>query len=135
DAGGGVRNDQSTLILNNCAVLYSAVGNGFSGMQGVGGGVYNDKGTLEINDSSISGNFAVALCGGIYNSVNGTLKIRDSVVSGNSVRIQFSNPPQFVGRCGGIYNEGTAEVTNCTIDHNTGGQNGGGIENRGSLSI
>ncbi len=135
DAGGGVRNDQSALTLNNCAVVNSAVGNSFSGMQGIGGGVYNDNGTLEINDSSISGNFAVALCGGVYNTPGGTLRIRDSVVSGNGVRVQFMNPPQFVGRCGGIFNDGTAEVTNCTIDHNTGGQDGGGIENRGSLSI
>jgi hypothetical protein len=40
-----------------------------------------------------------------------------------------------VGRCGGIFNDGTAEVTNSTIDHNVGGQQGGGIDSQGSLTI
>jgi hypothetical protein len=135
DAGGGVRNDQSALTLNNCAVVNSSVGDRLSGTQGVGGGIHNNNGTLEINDSSISGNFAAALCGGIYNTVSGTLRIRDSVVSGNGVRLQLMEPPQFAGRCGGIFNAGTAEVTNCTIDHNNGGFRGGGIDNEGSLTI
>jgi hypothetical protein len=133
DAGGGVRNDQSALTLNNCYVIYCAVGS--YGTGGTGGGVYNNNGTLEINDSTIGGNFADAFCGGIYNTAGGTLKIRDSVVSGNYVTVQFSNPPQFVGSCGGIFNAGTAEVTNCTISQNTGGQGGGGISNQGSLTI
>jgi hypothetical protein len=133
DTGGGVNNDQSALTLNNCTVFGCAAGS--YGTGGTGGGIYNNNGTLEINDSSISDNFADALCGGIYNTAGGTLRIRDSIVSGNGVTVQFSNPPQFVGRCGGIFNAGTAEVTNCAIDHNTGGGDGGGIENRGSLSI
>ena len=133
DRGGGVRNDQSTLTLNNCAVFSCRVGS--YGTGGTGGGIYNDNGTLEINDSSISGNFADAFCGGIYNTAGGTLKIRDSVVSYNYVTVQYSNPPQVVGSVGGIFNGGTAEVTNCTIEGNTGGQRGGGIENQGSLTI
>jgi hypothetical protein len=133
DRGGGVRNDQSALTLNNCYVFSCRVGS--YGTGGTGGGVYNDNGTLEINDSSIGGNFADAFCGGIYNTAGGTLKIRDSVVSGNGVTVQFSNPPQFVGSVGGIFNAGTAEVTNCTISQNTGGQQGGGISNQGSLTL
>jgi hypothetical protein len=133
DRGGGVRNDQSALTLNNCHVFSCRVGS--YGTGGTGGGIYNDNGTLEINDSSIGGNFADAFCGGIYNTAGGTLKIRDSVVSGNGVTVQFSNPPQFVGSVGGIFNAGTAEVTNCTISQNTGGQQGGGISNQGSLTL
>jgi hypothetical protein len=135
DAGGGIRNDQSTLTLNNCTVFNSRVGSSDSGGSGTGGGIYNDNGTLEINDSAIRFNFATALCGGIYNTAGGTLRIRNSVVSDNSVRVQFMNPPQFVGRVGGIFNAGTAEVTNCTVAQNTGGQSGGGISNGGSLTI
>jgi hypothetical protein len=133
DTGGGVHNDQSALTLNNCAVFSCAAGS--YGTGGTGGGIYNNNGTLEINDSSISGNFADALCGGIYNTAGGTLRIRDSIVSGNGVTVQFSNPPQVVGSVGGILNAGTAEVTNCTIDRNNGGGGGGGISNTGSLTI
>jgi hypothetical protein len=132
DAGAGVRNDQSTLTLNNCAVLNSRVSSS-SSPHGECGGIYNDDGTLEINSSSINNNFAQSFCGGICNSSVGTLKIRDSVVSGNSVMVQFMNPPQFVGNVGGIFNAGTAEITNCTVDQNTGGQHGGGIYNQGLL--
>jgi hypothetical protein len=135
EGGGGIRNDQSTLTLNNCAVLNCFIAS-YYGTSGTGGGVYNDNGTLEINDSTISNNFAQASCGGIYNTAGGTLTIRDSVVSGNSVRVQYWVSPYFVGSGpGGIFNAGTAEVTNCTVDHNSGGQQGGGIGNQGSMTI
>jgi hypothetical protein len=133
DTGGGVHNDQSALTLNNCAVFGCAAGS--YGTGGTGGGIYNNNGTLEINDSLISGNFADALCGGIYNTAGGTLRIRDSVVRYNYVTVQFSNPPQVIGSVGGIFNAGTAEVTNCTIDRNNGGGASGGISNGGSLTI
>jgi hypothetical protein len=133
DVGGGIRNDQSALTLNNCAVFNCAAGS--YGSHGQAGGISSDNGTLEINHSSITGNFADERCGGIYNTAGGKLTIRDSLVSGNRVTVQYSNPPQVVGICGGIRNAGTAEVTNCTIDSNIGGGAGGGIDNSGSLTI
>ena len=128
--GGGIYNDggNASLTLVNCTINGNRAG--ISG-GAAGGGIYNNNGTLEISNSSVSGNFVTALCGGIYNSIGGTLSIRSSVVDGNGVTVQ----PPFVGGCGGIFNAGTADVTNCTISHNTAGTQGGGIDNPGSLTI
>jgi hypothetical protein len=156
--GGGVRNDQATLTLNNCAVvsnsgfslgggIYNNGGNarltiancainnnqaGPSGGTG-GGGIYND-GVLEISDSTISGNTA-AFSAGIRNNPTGKLSIRNSVISFNFVP-DFSGPgPPLVGNVGGIYSAGTAEITTSTINNNRGGGGGGGIEASGPLTI
>jgi hypothetical protein len=79
DYGGGILNDQATLILTNCSVVDNIA---YSG----GGGIYsNDGGSVTIVNSIISGNHAA---GGKYpyggGVAGGSLTIINSTISGNS---------------------------------------------------
>lgn len=131
--GGGVFNEQATLILNNCDVS----GN-YSNLSA--GGIYNfgASARLTILNSRVVGNVASGIGqggggqgGGIYSIFGGTLTITNSVVSGNSVSNQPPNP----GSAGGIFSDGTAEIENSIISGNVGGARGGGIVNGGSMTV
>jgi hypothetical protein len=126
-SGGGVLNDQATLILRYCVVE----GN-YSAGQG-GGGICNSGGNaiLTVLNSTVAGNLNSGIAfgnggegGGISN--DGMLTLTDSTVSGNSVTAE----PPHLGRAGGIFSLGTLEITNSTISNNNGGLSGGGIYGR-----
>jgi CSLREA domain-containing protein len=83
-----------------------------------GGGIYN-QGTLTVSSTTISGNYANAHGGGIYNR-SGIVTVMDSTLSQNIAHQSG----------GGIYNYyGLLTVVNSTLSQNTADQNGGGIAN------
>ncbi len=89
-----------------------------------GGAIYINPGsTVTVANSTISGNSAGGIGGGIYNA--GTLTVTNSTLSGNSA---------LTAGGGGIENGGTLTVTNSTFSDNSG-TNGGGIFNGGTLTV
>jgi hypothetical protein len=137
--GGGIHNKSGALEILNSRVDGNAVASG--GGSACGGGIYNDTGTLKIVDSLVRDNFAFpgepdphhhsSGSGiGIYNDINGTLAIRNSAVSGNNTQAF-----PFTGYGGGIYNTGTAQITDSMISGNFPSIDGGGIYNTGAAEI
>lgn len=124
--GGGIFS-RGTLILVN-----STVSDNFSdGIEdpghdcGTGGGVFVQAGSATISSSTISGNTAQGLAGGIKISCSGQVTITNSTVSGNSCAT----------RGGGIDNNGVMVLVNSTIVHNSSQLGIPGIGNRGELYI
>lgn len=93
-----------------------------------GGGIYVQDGSLILIDSSVSNNRAIgAFAGGIYVHGTGRLTIDRSTIDGNE-----SN------RSGGIYNFGSATITNSTISGNSARSDrrgSGGIINVGTAHL
>ena len=123
-AGGGIANYNGTLTLTNCTVSGNTAE--------YGGGIYNCGGKLTMTNCTILGNTASSSGGGIYNNNRGTLTLTNCAVSGNA----------YVYTGGGICNDnGTLTLTNCAIFVNTqtyycqfdiiSNSTGGGISNRG----
>lgn len=118
-----------------------------------GGGIYN-TGTLILSGGTISSNRTALKGGGIYN--NGTLTINGGIVQGNTSSgvgrgiynaagkaMTFSsgsirNNTGGVEHGGGIYNDGTLDITGGTISGNTidiAEKNGAGVYNNGTMTI
>ena len=124
--GGGIRNDGSTLTVNNCVV-----GPNTSFLSG--GGIYNGSDArLTIINSVVSQNSITSTLspsgGGIDNA--GTLEIRNSTVSNNHVPLGGVLP----GAGGGIRSSGTMTITDSTVSGNFA-EVGAGIGNFGPLTI
>ncbi len=84
---------------------------------GAGGGIFN-TGTLTLINSTVSGNTASNIGGGIINGLSsGTLTIANSTVSDNTAG----------GFGGGISTSGMTALTNSTVSGNTASNSGGGI--------
>ena len=114
DDGGGIRNEDATLLLTDVTVSGNRTGS-----SGDGGGVFTDDGALTLVDSIISENFSDSDGGGIY-SQDGNLVVNSSTVIGN-----FSD-----GRGGGIYANGDlATLNDSSVSDNRTGRfgDGGGI--------
>ncbi len=120
DSGGGISNS-GTMTVADSTISGNNAGD-------LGGGGISNSGTMTVADSTISGNDVSYLGGGgIYNS--GTLTVTDSTISGNE---------SFYPGGGGIFNNGTLAVTHSLIsgNHTTGrGDDGGGIDNQGTASL
>jgi hypothetical protein len=101
------------------------------GNDGLGGGIINE-GTLTLKNSTVSGNSAVYMGGGIFNN-SGRLTLNNSTVTGN---VATAHGGDDAGG-GGIYNSyGALTITNSIISGNSAPQaNGGGIFNEGTLSV
>ncbi len=140
--GGGISSTAGTLTLTGCTVSNnSSLGNG-SGL-GLAGGIYNQQAILNVNNSSVTGNIANGLHGGIRTlaSTGGAAvtNITNSTISNN--KAQGMNP-SFPGEGGGLVNiagstfAATTTITGSTISGNQAlvsnapGANtyGGGIE-------
>jgi len=71
--GGGIFNDDATLVVSNCTVSGNSVSNTIYGGDYDGGGICNSAGTLTVNACTVSGNsadgadFYAAFGGGICN--------------------------------------------------------------------
>ena len=99
-----------------------ATGNPFGD---TGGGIYNVSGSiLTLTNSTVSGNSAAGLGGGIRNS--GTFTLTNSAVSGNSAPAGAA--------AGAIRNDGDLTLINSTVNGNTASTTGG-ISNAGTLAI
>jgi CSLREA domain-containing protein len=148
DNGGGIANVKATGVVdharltlintvmsNNWAVRGSggAIWNGaldtvelntnclLSGntAQERGGGIYNWGGYLTVRNSTISQNTAVMNDGGgIHNDASGTLVMEDSTLSSN----RCQDPTR---KGGGLYTNGSATLTRCTIRDNQAGVGSG----------
>jgi hypothetical protein len=103
------------------------------GMAEEGGGIQN-AGTLTLSGDVISDSLAtdtgVLGGGGILNLAGATLVLTNSTLSNNVTAVVVTS----LGLGGGLDNEGTANVTACTISGNQA-MRGGGIENRGTLTV
>ncbi|QEH39161.1 RTX-I toxin determinant A from serotypes 1/9 [Aquisphaera giovannonii] len=114
--GGGI-NSSSSLSLTLCTI---------SGNTGGGGGGVHAFGQLNVRDSTLSGNTAG---GGIWNF--GTATLIGSTISGNHAVGGFG---------GGIRNNGSLAMTNCTVFDNTSYNGptpgaGGGVWNYGTATL
>ena len=130
--GGGIFNDQATLTVNDCAVVTN-----YSHFSGGGICNYGASARLTIVNSAVNANLGPGdgggYGGGIYND-SGMLEIRHSTVSDN--RIGFNLPPMFGATAGGIYSNGTLEISDSTVSGNFAIRDGGGIVNyNGTMTI
>ena len=96
-----------------------------------GGGVNNWGGDLSIKNSTITNNFAGQLGGGISSAWSGSLTLKNVTVSNNGVEVTgaSSGGGVFIG-----YGH-VANINNSVVRDNAACLNGGGIANRGQLSI
>ena len=101
------------------------------GLSSFGGGVYNQGGTVTMTDCWVSQNTADTFGGGIANSAGGTLTVNHCTIFQNTVLVGAN-----ISRGGGLWNAGTATITDCTISLNQGTE-GGGLYNdiNGALSL
>jgi hypothetical protein len=103
--GGGIDNSGTVTVLNS-----TFVGNNGA----VGGGICNpnDLGTLAVTDSTLSGNSASSVGGGISNA--GTVAVTGCTMSGNSAAGGISRSG------GGIWNAGTLTLFDTIVAGNAG---------------
>ena len=92
---------------------------------GTGGGVFVQAGSATVSNSTVSGNTAQGLAGGIKVSCSSQMTITNSTISGNSCAT----------RGGGIDTNGVMVLVNSTIVHNSSQLGIPGIGNRGDLYI
>ncbi len=130
--GGGLFLNSGTATLSNCTLS----GNSASGQmgRGLGGGIYLKSGTINITgctlvSNSIAGSGAApsTLGAGIFNE-GGTVNITNSTLTQNF------GPTQSLSDGGGIYNDNTLNVTNCTLSGNTARRGGGIFNNAGDTA-
>ena len=123
DSGGDYRIFHTTSVVFISGLTIS---NGKTA--DTGGGIFSDEGSLTVTDSTVSGNSAGFIGGGIANNIGGTLTITDSTVSGNSVTSAGS-----LG--GGVSSDhGPLTLTGSTVRGNTADDGGGGIFSFTNLS-
>ena len=106
------------------------ISGGETGDEVRGGGILS-AGTLTLNRSIVSGNRANGE-GRFYNSGGGIANLASGMLAVNDSQINQNYAYRYGG---GIYNAGTAVISNSVISGNTTDQNdGGGIANRGVSS-
>ena len=104
-ADGLYNSDQ--LTVKNCTISGSA-----------GQGLLNNAGTATLSGSTISGGSGVIFGGNILNQPGTTLTLTDCTISGGTANSGA-----------GLYNGGTATVTECTFSDNVTSGTGAGISN------
>jgi hypothetical protein len=137
-SGGGIYDQfRSTIKLVDSTVSANIAGNG---VNGDGGGVHS-TGSLSLTNSTVTGNQAAGLGGGLSILGVGKAKITDSTINGNSVVA----PSSFTNG-GGIYalTSGTVKLTRSTVSSNTAqsstdgngaGQGGGIYADGGTMTL
>lgn len=150
-SGGGVYNTKSLAALNS-GVL-EARNSTFKTNQAIstdGGGIYNLTGAALTLDNDIfsNNNQAGGFGGGIYNRSGASVTVTTSlinngtavkagggianfgtIVSMDNTLIQGNKTTSSTGAGGGVFNVGTANITNTTIKSNSTAGQGGGIYN------
>ena len=143
--GAGVFNNFGTLTINQSVITGNTGALGqFSGS---GGGVYN-RGTMFINNSIISNNTAVSQGGGISNDsgasgMTSVITINNTFISDNLTNglgaglynhfdctMNVTNSAVFENAAsggGGVFSNGTLNLTGVFVSNNTATQSGGGI--------
>ena len=115
DEGGGIHNGQGVLTLVNSTVRNNAAA--------VGGGIHNskDNGSLDLRgSSSVSGNDASDIAGGIFSGAHGRITLHDSSSIHHNAAANDG---------GGMYlDDSEVELRDTSsIHHNTAGGIGGGV--------
>lgn len=153
--GGGLRQDNGTVSLNRVTIAFcsatgaaGANGGGIlsfgeltltdctisnNNCQGSGGAIHFEGPSLSISGSSISTNTSGGRGGGLSVGVVGpSVSILNSAFNDNS-----SGNAVGGGSGGGIANRGTLTIRNSSVEsnHTSAGASGGGIENRGTLTM
>ena len=97
-----------------------------------GGGLYNQGGKVTLTDCLVTQNTANEDGGGLANTAGATLTLNHCTVAQNSLPMGA----EAAGLGGGLWNAGTATLTDCGIALNQG-TNGGGLYNdrNGVLSL
>ena len=113
DRGGGLLNG-GTLTLNNCTITgnNSIAGNSNIKSNGGNGGGLANYGTATLTNCTVSGNTASNnnSGGGLYNASGNTLFLNSCTVSGNTATGNNG---------GGLFNSGTATLSNSTLSGNS----------------
>ncbi len=98
--GGAIYND-GTLTLERCTVNANSAGRG--------GAIFNNIGSVAVTNSTISGNSATDLGGGLYNVAGANIALTHVTLNGNTAGTDG----------GGIYNLGTTTATGSIVNANT----------------
>ena len=156
--GGGLYNKAGTATLQNCtitggwgfidggnldnqtgAALYLSYCQVSGGVAEIGGGLYN-AGTATFTDCTISGNNATGSSGGGQGGGISNGPLQSTAVAGRDRQHDRGNTAKLGG--GGVYNNGTATLTDSTIANNFANQeasllasNGGGLDNDGTATV
>jgi predicted outer membrane repeat protein len=129
--GGGIACGGASFGASRVSIINST----FSGNSApYGGAIYVDGigfygyagCVLTVTNSTISGNTATSVGGGIYNV--GGLTISNSTISGNSATVDVA------GGGGGIFNYGNLTIANSTISGNSASL-GGGVRSTGGTPL
>ena len=129
--GGGIGLLLPTSLIINKSIIKDNISGKKESTENIpfkafGGGIYSFQAITNIQDSLIENNKSLTSGGGIWN--NGEININNSKIVGNK---------SFEYDAGGIDNQvnGVIVLTNTKIEHNETKNNGGGIDNSGSLDM
>ena len=137
--GGGLMNTAEFGGPGVANIIDSTVSNNVAGAFGTpptdgGGGIYNrGGGTVNLIRSTVSGNGAALLGGGIFNEAS-TLNATNATISGNHAN---SDGGGILNTSGGTVNLNNVTISNNTADaDNNNSGNGGGLRNiSGTVTI
>jgi len=143
--GGGI----ASLLKTPITVSNSQIDNNFSGknvssvntpFDSYGGGLFGLESLIIVESSNISRNSSLSTGGGIY--ANTSLNVSNSNIFNNEIVLPVPPRPQRLGQVfygAGIFNDsdGVLYLSNSNISNNSSrsGSKGGGIANRGKLSV
>jgi Divergent InlB B-repeat domain/Immunoglobulin I-set domain len=159
-SGGAVYNAGGTLSFSNCSLVKNSANCGRAAHRSTtvlsfagGGAICSLTGVVSVANSVIASNsvYGNAAGGGIYHGA-GTLTIFGGSVLGNQAQSGHHYYSGLPGLGGGLFNSGTASISDCTFGCNSAGggsgfgmeynwagdggaAEGGGICNSGALDI
>ena len=126
---GNASDGDGGAIVNSDALTLTESGVSGNDAGGNGGGLFNVSGLLTVTRSTVSANRAIGNSGGaIYNGNGASIVTTNNTITNNTAAVSG----------GGIYNQtgGAADSTNDTISHNsTSPNNAGGIFNNGTATL
>lgn len=128
--GGGIYNNDGTLIMRNVSVNANKVTTAGS----YGGGIYNYK-YMSLTNVTVSGNTAASGAGisnGNYQSLPNSLTLINVTVGENIGKDSVT--PYVDSQGGGIYNNGYMKIVTSTIAKNKA-RYGGGFQNLGTVDM
>ncbi len=144
--GGGIRNSNGTLTVIGSTITDNRAGVDDSGFGGGGGGIYCSGSTV-LTNSTISGNSADFLGGGVratsLTSIDSAITnnsafsgggIAASIVNVTNSTISGNSAMGGINGGGGIFGS-TVTVTSSTIVGNIAGTSGGGIRSLGPTAL
>ncbi|MBN1976087.1 MAG: tandem-95 repeat protein [Anaerolineae bacterium] len=153
DSGGGIYympgvTEYGSVTIEDSQILDNSAGD-LSYYYGAGGAMYS-AGHVTMTNSTVQGNEAGLMGGGIFVTGSGNVRLEDCTVSGNEahsggglfgyttastlqvVRCEISDN-SVSGYGGGIYSQSDLYIETSSVFNNVAGQNGGGINSSGTI--